>query len=87
VSLKSSGNNKSCISCFVTLETSRDGEVLSQIREIKASGGFLSFDAPLAFFGIPQGSEISKLVVRWPDQEETVVTENLLVNQFIELRR
>ena len=42
-----------------------------QIREIKASGGFLSFDAPRAHFGLGKHSLVSLVEVIWSTGEKT----------------
>ena len=42
-----------------------------QIREIKASGGFLSFDAPRAHFGLGKYSHVSLVEVIWSTGEKT----------------
>jgi uncharacterized membrane protein YraQ (UPF0718 family) len=42
-----------------------------QMREIKAGGGYLSFDAPLAFFGLGDVDRVEQIRVRWRDGTET----------------
>ena len=42
-----------------------------QIREIKASGGFLSFDAPRAHFGLGKYGLVSRVEVIWSTGEKT----------------
>ena len=49
----------------------------SQMREIKLSGGYLSFDLPVAHFGLAEHASVSKVTVRWPDGVETVVAQEL----------
>jgi uncharacterized membrane protein YraQ (UPF0718 family) len=39
----------------------------AQIREIKAGGGYQSVDAPLAYFGLGQQSEVRKVEIQWPN--------------------
>lgn len=43
----------------------RYGDDLAQIREIKASGGFLSFDAQVAHFGLGQWTDVKLIEVHW----------------------
>jgi uncharacterized membrane protein YraQ (UPF0718 family) len=38
-----------------------------QIREIKGSGGYESFDAPVAFFGLGDWPSVASIQVSWPD--------------------
>ena len=37
-----------------------------QVREIKASGGYQSFDEPKAFFGLGNWPAVESITVRWP---------------------
>ena len=50
--------------------TIRYGEGKSQIREIKASGGFVSFDAPIAHFGLAEVKSIDSIEVDWGNKSE-----------------
>lgn len=43
-----------------------------QVREIKASGGYQSFDAPVAHFGLGAATRIEQIRVRWRDGSETL---------------
>jgi hypothetical protein len=36
-----------------------------QMRELKASGGYLSFDEPLAHFGLGEYESVTRLVIEW----------------------
>jgi len=40
-----------------------------QIREIKSGGGFMSFDAPIAHFGLGQHQRINKIIIQWSTGE------------------
>lgn len=42
-----------------------------QMREVKAGGGYLSFDAPVAFFGLGEVDRVEQIRVRWRDGTET----------------
>lgn len=44
-----------------------------QMREITASGGFKSFDAPQVHFGIGQHDKIQRLEVHWSTGEKTIL--------------
>jgi hypothetical protein len=43
-----------------------------QIRELKASGGYLSFDEPVAHFGLGEYSSVDRLEVHWSTGGKTV---------------
>ena len=42
-----------------------DDEDKAQIRELKASGGYLSFDEPVAHFGLGEHEQVDKLIIKW----------------------
>ncbi|MBI4382087.1 MAG: VCBS repeat-containing protein [candidate division NC10 bacterium] len=44
-----------------------------QVREIKASGGYASFDAPLAFFGLGNWPAVASIKVVWPDGDSSAL--------------
>lgn len=44
-----------------------------QMKELKASGGFNSFDAPIVWFGLGAYKQVDKLEVRWSDGVWTTV--------------
>ena len=44
-----------------------------QMREIQASGGYQSFDAPLAHFGLGDEEIIKRIEIQWSDGEKSVI--------------
>lgn len=62
--------NRDGIGALITLED-ETGRV--QSRELQLGGGFMSFDAPRAQFGLGALAEATKATIRWPDGEETVI--------------
>jgi uncharacterized membrane protein YraQ (UPF0718 family) len=44
-----------------------------QVRELKASGGYASFDAPLAFFGLGNWPAVASIKVVWPDGDSSAL--------------
>jgi uncharacterized membrane protein YraQ (UPF0718 family) len=44
-----------------------------QIREIQAGGGFVSYDAPAAFFGLGDFDSVDHVEIRWSTGESTIV--------------
>lgn len=45
----------------------------TQMREIQLGGGFMSFDAPRAHFGLGNERRATRLSVRWADGSQTVI--------------
>ena len=45
----------------------------SQMREIQSGGGFLSFDAPVAHFGLGPADHVDTVTVHWSDGGETAI--------------
>ena len=56
--------NRHCVGCKVIIHY---GEKRHQIREIKLSGGFLSFDDTIAHFGLGNHQTISAVEIVWSD--------------------
>ncbi len=58
----------------------------SSARIVQSGTSYLSQSDFRVHFGLGQATQVDRLVVRWPDGEETV-HENLAANQFFELDR
>ena len=58
-----------------------------QIRELKASGGYLSFDEPLAHFGLGEHDRIERLEIAWSTGGVTVVPGPLEAGHLYSLKR
>lgn len=52
-----------------------------QVREIKAGGGFLSFDSPIAHFGLGEHREVNKIEIVWSTGEKTTIDKKFLTNK------
>lgn len=52
------------------------GEDRKQVREIQAGGGFASFDAPMAHFGLGDYDQVQQVDVHWSTGETTTLTGN-----------
>lgn len=48
-----------------------------QMRELQASGGFLSFDAPVAYFGLGAFPHITRVDIHWSTGEHSVIDGDL----------
>jgi uncharacterized membrane protein YraQ (UPF0718 family) len=62
-------------------------EALRQRRTIKLSGGFMSFDEPLAHFGLGAHSTVDWVEVRWPDGEVSRIEQQIPAHTMVEIRR
>ena len=60
--------NRFGIGSKIIIHYGEEGE-LHQVRELKASGGFLSFDAPVAYFGLGGHEEVERVEVVWSTGE------------------
>ena len=78
--LRDSRGNRFCIGCRVIIHYGPEGK-LHQMREIKASGGYRSFDAPLAHFGLGGNYKIQKVEIRWSDGSETHIKHSFPANR------
>ncbi len=58
-----------------------------QRKEIKLSGGFMSFDNPVAHFGIASFVTIDGFSIRWPDGQVTGYKGTLPANRFYRIQR
>ena len=52
-----------------------------QMRELKLSGGYLSFDAPIAYFGLGKETKIYKLIIEWPGGERMELNKEFPANK------
>lgn len=59
----------------------------SQLREIKASGGYMSFDPMVAYFGLGDETTIDKINVQWPDRTQTSYSGVFKVGQHYRIER
>ena len=68
--LNDSKANRAGIGSRIIIHYGPDGSK-HQLREIKASGGFLSYDAPRAHFGLGEHRVVSRVEVIWSTGENT----------------
>ena len=52
-----------------------------QIREIKSGGGFVSFDAQFAHFGLGKHQSINRFEIDWVDGSQTIIEKALPGNR------
>ena len=52
-----------------------------QVREVKSGGGFLSFDAPIVYFGLGKYVIINKVEIVWSTGEITKIDKGFSANK------
>ncbi len=77
------GNSKG-IGANVTIHYA-DGK--KQMRDLLASGGYQSYDAPILHFGMGTNESVSNISVRWADGEFTTLDGNFAVGQHYSISR
>ena len=70
--LKDEIGNRDGIGTTFTIHYGPDSE-RHQMRELKASGGYLSFDEPIAHFGLGEYDIVDRLEIRWSTGGKTVI--------------
>ncbi len=83
--LRDNSGNKFCIGCKIIIHYD-DGKK-SQIRELKLSGGFMSYDDPVAYFGINEHEHIDGIKVIWSTGETSVLNKALPANRRYRITR
>jgi len=82
VSLRDEKGNRFGIGAKITIIY--NGGKANQLREMKASGGYQSFDAPVAYFGLAKFDRVDEIHVRWLDGEETTYKQGFAAgNQYL----
>ncbi|QGX96785.1 RNA-binding protein (plasmid) [Roseovarius faecimaris] len=76
--------NRDGIGALITLE---DETGRTQSRELQLGGGFMSFDAPRATFGLGALTEATKATIRWPDGSATVIDGPLAAGALYRVMR
>jgi uncharacterized membrane protein YraQ (UPF0718 family) len=78
--------NRTGIGSRIVIHYGEDGRK-HQIREIKASGGFISFDAPRAHFGLGRHSVVSRIEVIWSSGETTELAGEFKAGHRYKIKR
>ena len=78
--------NRDGIGTKFTIHYGPDAE-RHQIRELKASGGYLSFDEPLAHFGLGEYERVERLEISWSTGGTTVIPGPFAAGHIYSLRR
>jgi len=78
--------NRDGIGTKFTIHYGPDGE-RHQLRELKASGGYLSFDEPLIHFGLGDFESAERLIIQWSTGGSTEIPGPFHAGQRYTLQR
>jgi len=84
--LQDKKGNRFCLGCKIIIRYGLNGEK-HQFREIKTGGGFHSYDAPLAHFGLGKTDTIKSIEITWSTGEATQIERNLPANHEYIVKR
>ncbi|WGW05918.1 FG-GAP-like repeat-containing protein [Tropicibacter oceani] len=84
IRLRDGAGNRDGIGAKVTL-VGHDGSL--QTREIQLGGGFMSFDAPIAHFGLGTAQSAAEARIRWADGTQTVLAGPIMPGQLYTVSR
>lgn len=84
--IQDEAGNRFGIGCRIVIHYGPDGK-LHQMREILASGGFISHDAPFVHFGLGEHEAIQRVEVFWSTGEKTEITQQLPAGARYTIRR
>ena len=77
--------NKFCIGCKIIINYNNGKK--QQIRELKLSGGFMSYDEPVAYFGVENDKNINGIKIIWSTGEEWKLDKLFPVNRRYKISR
>jgi uncharacterized membrane protein YraQ (UPF0718 family) len=83
--LRDSVGNHYGIGARVEIRYGGDGRM--QTRELQLGGGFMSFDAPVASFGLGDENQIDSVTIAWADGTESVIDEALEAGSVYRIAR
>ncbi len=76
------GLNTRALGASLTLHTDKG----SFSRDVRATSGYLSGDPARVHFGVPEGTTVERLEIRWPDAQLSVL-ESLTLNSLVTITR
>lgn len=70
-----SSQNTQALGAIITISyKDEDGQQKQQIQNIKSSGGYRSFNEPLAHFGLGNAEYADQVTIKWPDGTSDVIS-------------
>jgi uncharacterized membrane protein YraQ (UPF0718 family) len=85
VKLVDEQGNRFCLGCTLIIRYGPDGK-RHQMRTIKTGGGFHSYDAPVAHFGLGKHKTIQQIEITWSTGETSVLKHEFLANHEYTIR-
>jgi uncharacterized membrane protein YraQ (UPF0718 family) len=85
--LEDSKANSHCIGCKILVSSQSPKGPVKQLREIKASGAYASFDPPEAHFGLGDLSKIDSMEIHWSDGARTRLPASLAAGFHYKIKR
>ncbi|VAW75365.1 Alkaline phosphatase, partial [hydrothermal vent metagenome] len=83
--LRDNAGNRFCIGCKIIIRYADSKK--NQIRELKLSGGFMSYDDPVAYFGLDEYEHIDSIKIIWSTGETSVLDKPLPANRRYKITR
>ena len=84
--LRDSVSNSHGIGSKITIRYGGN-EKLAQYREIQAGGGFISYDAPRAYFGLGEFDTIDSIEIAWSDGAVSKIDGPIDSQQLLRIAR
>ncbi|MGP6086804.1 FG-GAP-like repeat-containing protein [Antarctobacter jejuensis] len=84
VTFKDLAGNRDGIGALVSVT---DTQGVTRSTELQLGGGFMSFDAPAAHFGLGGAEMAERLMIRWADGSETVIEGQFATDTHYRIRR
>ena len=78
--------NRFCLGCTLIIRYGPDGK-RHQMREIKAGGGFHSYDVPIAHFGLGEYKTIRQIEITWSTGETSKLKHDFSANNEYTIHR
>ncbi|MGJ3230786.1 MAG: FG-GAP-like repeat-containing protein [Oceanicaulis sp.] len=59
----------------------------SQVRELQSGGGFMSYEAPIAHFGLGDETRVERVTIHWPDGSSSELEDGVDAGALYVVRR
>lgn len=79
--------NSQAIGAQLIVHYTKNNEPHQQMRYIKGSGGFRSYNQPVAHFGLGDVETINKLEIKWPDKTSNTLRQDFKSGYLYEVKR